>query len=455
MSEWSVVRIADLGTVTTGRTPPSSRPKCFGHLIPFITPTDMTGSRTVEKSQRFLSEEEVELLQKCVVENGVAVSCIGWQMGKALLIKEPSVTNQQINTIVPETNAVDLLYLYYALSARRDEIFRLGSGGSRTPILNKSAFSQLEVALPPLEMQRRIAHILGTLDDKIELNRKMNRTLEVIARAIFKSWSVDFDPVIDNALAAGKPIPEEFAERAARRARLTHGKSPLPENIHRLFPDEFQDSELGPIPKGWEVGVLQDLAEVQIGGDWGKEVSFDGGIAIRCLRGVDLGHLRETGTADAPLRWIKKSSFEKRNMDSRDVLIATSGAGPLGRVLWVSPGLAGVFPEAILYSNFCKRLRAESEAWAIYMDAILAEMRASGEIWEFSTGTSVPNLDVTGLMESRDVLIPPQDILERYASYCRVAASVRHSPETEQLRQIRDTLLPWLLSGGWREAAIK
>ena len=77
--------------------------------------------------------------------------------------------------------------------------------------------TQATVDLPPLPEQRAIAHILGTLDDKIELNRRMNETLEGMARAVFKSWFVDFDPVIDNALAAGNPIPDRFRDRAAQR----------------------------------------------------------------------------------------------------------------------------------------------------------------------------------------------------------------------------------------------
>ena len=174
MCSRQTARIGELGPVTTGRTPPSSRPECFGEEIPFITPTDMTGTRTVTSPQRYLSEDGVDLLRKCVVQDGVAVSCIGWQMGKALLVREACVTNQQINTVVPEREDVDLLYLYYNLSSRREEIFRLGAGGSRTPILNKSAFSQLEIELPPLPEQRHVADILGTLDDKIELNRRMN-----------------------------------------------------------------------------------------------------------------------------------------------------------------------------------------------------------------------------------------------------------------------------------------
>jgi len=264
MSNWRLIPIGDLGKVTTGRTPPSSRPECFGKMMPFITPSDMTGSRTVEKPQRFLSEEGAGLLHKCVVEQGVAVSCIGWQMGKALLIEKPSVTNQQINTVVPNSGKVELLYLYYVLSARRDEIFRLGSGGSRTPILNKSAFSQLEIALPPLEEQHRIARILGALDDKIELDRRMNRTLETIARAIFKSWFIDFDPVIDNAILNGKSIPDEFAARAAvRREILARSQpsppTPLPEVEGRDYRGGFRFSGL--VEKARELRQRQTPAE--------------------------------------------------------------------------------------------------------------------------------------------------------------------------------------------------
>lgn len=214
-----------------------------------------------------------------------------------------------------------------------------------------------------------------------------------------------------------------------------------------LFPSSFQDSPLGMIPKGWEVGTIGDLCEVQIGGDWGKEESFAEAIGVRCLRGVDLEHLRDNGAADAPVRWVKQASFAKRRMDSRDVLIATSGAGPLGRVLWVSPDLAGAFDEQVLYSNFCKRLRAGTESGAIYLDAVLAQMRDSGEIWDFATGTSIPNLDTVGLLETRAVVIPQQRALDVYSGYVRAATSHRYSRESTDLLKIRDTLLPQLVSG--------
>ena len=123
--------------------------------------------------------------------------------------------------------------------------------GATMPSLNTEILSNVPIVYPPLPEQRAIAHVLGTLDDKIELNRRMNETLESMARALFKSWFVDFDPV-----------------RAKMEGRWRPGESlpGLPSNLYDLFPDRLVDSELGPIPDGWEVGVLDDSIELLSGG---------------------------------------------------------------------------------------------------------------------------------------------------------------------------------------------
>ena len=168
--------------------------------------------------------------------------------------------------------------------------------GATMPSLNQEILDLIPLVLPSKPYQDRIAHILGTLDDKIELNRRMNRTLEAIARAIFKSWFIDFDPIIDNAILNGKPIPDEFAKRAeVRREIIARSQpsppSPLPEvegrqsapdagpsevnsspsgrgggegvaDYRHLFPDSFQDSPLGKIPKGWEAKPFSEIVEI-------------------------------------------------------------------------------------------------------------------------------------------------------------------------------------------------
>ena len=139
-------------------------------------------------------------------------------------------------------------YLYYFLTQKRivNHLHALAEQStSAYPSIRPPDIGSLTIHLPPLSEQNIIAHILGTLDDKIELNRKMNETLGAMAQTLFKSWFVDFDPVIDKALAAGNPIPEELSEKAERRKQLGDKRKPLPEDIVSLFPDEFENSELG------------------------------------------------------------------------------------------------------------------------------------------------------------------------------------------------------------------
>jgi type I restriction enzyme S subunit len=153
------------------------------------------------------------------------------------------------------------------------------------------------VPLPPISEQRAIAHILGTLDDKIELNRRMNETLEAMARALFKSWFIDFDPVRAKAASgpslardprldpigeaerrAGQDVPMSDERHGRRDSRPTDPG--LPKRLADLFPDSFEDSELGEIPKGWEVKTIGDLADV-VGGSTPsttKSAFWDGGV---------------------------------------------------------------------------------------------------------------------------------------------------------------------------------
>ena len=132
--------------------------------------------------------------------------------------------------------------------------------GSAVPSLTVPVLNDLKIKLPPLPEQKAIAHILSSLDNKIELNRRMNETLEAMAQALFKSWFVDFDPVIDNALAAGNAIPDEFFERAEQRKGIEKKDN---SEIQSLFPDEFEFSEdMGWIPKGWASDTVKELANV-------------------------------------------------------------------------------------------------------------------------------------------------------------------------------------------------
>ncbi len=280
--EWKPKRIGELGKVVTGKTPSTKKPEHFGGEYPFITIPDLDGRRDITKTARTLSPLGAETMAKCLLPPGaVMMSCIA-TIGKCGITTRPSFTNQQINSVICG-NDVDPKFLYYIFKQLSPALEAAGGGGSVYTNVSKSRFSRIEVLLPPLKEQQAIAHILGTLDDKIELNRRMNETLEAMARAIFKSWFVDFDPVVANAVRAGKPVPERFAKAAARfrtgvsvaqGAAQTGGLAP---HIAELFPDGFEDSELGEIPRGWEVGSL------------GKVTGFLGGYAFKSKDWTDQG----------------------------------------------------------------------------------------------------------------------------------------------------------------------
>jgi type I restriction enzyme, S subunit len=180
--------------------------------------------------------------------------------------------------VVPE-----FFYYFFKSPLGKDSIYSIVEQGAGASGVRGSDLANLNVPLPPLPEQKAIAHVLGTLDDRIELNRRMNETLEAMAQALFKSWFVDFDPVIDNALASGKEIPAELSERAAVRAALGDKRQPLPAEIRTLFPNEFTDSaELGWIPKGWEVKTFNQFIELIGGGTpktsveeyWGGDIPW-------------------------------------------------------------------------------------------------------------------------------------------------------------------------------------
>ncbi len=168
-------------------------------------------------------------------------------------------------------NKVSPLYLRWLTNGRNwwGQVQKFLNVGAVFDSLRCRDIPNFEINLPPLPEQKAIAHILGTLDDKIELNRQMNETLEAMAQALFKSWFVDFDPVMDKALAQGNEIPEELQAKAERRkaVKASGAYKALPQDVMDLFPSSFvYNEDLGKwIPEGWEIGSLGNEYKVTMG----------------------------------------------------------------------------------------------------------------------------------------------------------------------------------------------
>ena len=206
---WRKYRIKDVGEVITGKTPSSNYPEQFGNMIPFVTPTDFKNyNKNIYHSERGISEDGIKVFgNKILPINSVLVSCIGSDMGKVVMNRVSCLTNQQINSIIVNDEKATPDFVYYMLLSKYKLLKGMATGGSTMPIVNKGDFENIELYFPKIvSEQSRIASILSSLDDKIELNLQMNKTLESTAQSIFKEWFVDFRfPGFDGELVHGMP----------------------------------------------------------------------------------------------------------------------------------------------------------------------------------------------------------------------------------------------------------
>lgn len=248
---WPVVRLEKLasdkpGSIAIG--PFGSRMKSdvytpFG--VPVIRGTNISASRAWKNSWVYVSNDFADRLPNCNAHEGDLVFPHRGSIGEVAVVpgdKPRYMISTSLMKFRPDLEKVSSLFLFYYFRSDfgRNEIMRyssqVGTPGIGQPL---TSLRQFQVVLPPREEQEHIAEILSVLDDKIELNRKTNETLEAMARALFKDWFVDFGPV---------------------RAKAEGREAYLPEEIWGLFPDSFEDSELGEIPRGWGVKPLSEIA---------------------------------------------------------------------------------------------------------------------------------------------------------------------------------------------------
>lgn len=192
-SVWQTVTLGQLGKVITGKTPSKDHPNDWGDVMPFITPSDYKNyGKMAFASERMLSAAGVERqLNRVLPKNSILVTCIGSDMGKSVMNAVPCVTNQQINSIIPNSEVVDSDFSYYITLNLYNTLRLLGADGTAVPILNKTDFEEIEVLLPKISEQKAIASVLSSLDDKIDLLHRQNKTLESLAETLFRQWFIE------------------------------------------------------------------------------------------------------------------------------------------------------------------------------------------------------------------------------------------------------------------------
>lgn len=236
--KWTKVPLSKIIDLSGGGTPKRKNPEYWGGTIPWLSIKDFNHDRryvnTTEESITKLGLENSAT--KLLSKGNLIVSARG-TVGAISQLSQPMAFNQSCYGVNAKTDYTTNDFLYYLIKYHIDNFKRISHGAVFDTITRKT-FQHLNVSLPPLSEQHIICNILGTLDDKIELNRRMSETLEEMAQALFKSWFVDFDPV---------------------RAKMEGRNTGLPKHIADLFSDRLVESELGKIPEGWKVKLFEDI----------------------------------------------------------------------------------------------------------------------------------------------------------------------------------------------------
>ena len=223
MSDWQEVTLGEIGQIVTGSTPPAKNAHWFGDKYEFITPSDMEEGQRRATPTRWLSDVGAErMATRLVPKDAVCFVCIGATIGKVCMTQAPSVTNQQINSVVVNGEN-DARFIYYLLRHVAEGIAST-VGGAATPIINKSSFATTRVRVPSHPTQRRIGSMLGVIDDLIENNGQRIAVLERMAHSTYREWCVHF-------------------------------RYPGHED------DVMVDSPVGSIPAGWDVVAVSSLVE--------------------------------------------------------------------------------------------------------------------------------------------------------------------------------------------------
>lgn len=270
----------------------------------------------------FIDENKFSEMKRFKVEtDDLLISCSG-TVGKVTIISEDDpkgIISQALLILRCNTNIILPQYLkYFFLSSKGyNSIISRSSGSVQVNLAKRDVIESIPLSLPPLATQQKIAEILSSLDDKIELNNKINANLETQAQAIFKSWFIDFEP---------------FG---------------------------------GKMPEGWKMGKLGDIVEEMLNGDWGKDEPLGTNTEfVYCVRGADIPDVKVGNKGKMPKRYILPKNFESKHLVDGDLVIEISGGSPTqstGRIAYISQALLNRYEGKMVCTNFCKAIKPKQD----------------------------------------------------------------------------------------------
>ncbi|MXZ13856.1 MAG: restriction endonuclease subunit S [Candidatus Dadabacteria bacterium] len=406
-SEWRDMTLGDVMTLQRGFDLPKTKRKPGNY--PVIASTGPVGTH----EEAMVTGPGVVIGRSGSLGGGQFIKHDFWPLNTTLWVKDFKGNEPR--------------FCYFLLKSLDLTQFNAGSG---VPTLNRNHIHLLPVAIPSPSQQRAIVHILGTLDDKIELNNQMNSTLKAITQALFRSWFVNFDPIrakIEGRWRPGESLPS------------------LPANLWDLFPDNLVDSELGKIPDGWKPTLLgKELAEL-VSGSRPKGGAVKSGIpSIGAENVIGLGHYDFSKEKYIPIEFFEKLKTKGANLRHGDVLLYKDGA-KIGRKTYFDQG----FPHSQCAVNeHVFILRMEKPELQRYLFFWLDQPWITQEIISLNSNSAQPGINQVGV-RSIPFLLPNLDLVSEFDKKIvqLIHRLFTNCLESRQLATMRDTLLPRLVSG--------
>ncbi len=436
--EWPLERIDDVAEkIAMGPFGSSIKVETFVPAgIPVISGQHLQGSRLDDTRYNFISIEHADRLANANVQRGDVIFTHAGNIGQVALIPNNSkydryvISQRQfylrcnVKKIIPEF----ITYFFKTREGQHRLLANTSSSGVPSIAQPVSYLKTILVPAPPLSEQKAIAHILSTLDDKIELNRKMNQTFEDIAQVVFKSWFVDFDPV---------------------RAKVEGRDTGLPEYISVLFPDSFEDSELGQVPLGWNIMPLGELTNLTKGVSYRSSELTESDTALVTLKSFARGG----GYRPEGLKSFSGAYKANQVVTPGEVVVActdvTQAAEVVGRPAMVRPSSNY---ETLVASLDTLIIRPKDERLtSAFLYCLCGLNIFTAHTYAHTTGTTVLHL-ASNAVPSFRLALPSPNLVQAFNKIAVLLLTKIQNAEqeSETLANLHDSLLPKLVSGELR-----
>ena len=406
MEHWNEAKIKDLAEVKGGKRLPKGK-----QLIkepnnhPYIRIRDLGKAKYLQLNSEYeyVDDETQKTIARYIVNTGdILISVVGTIGLIGIVGSTLDKANQTENCDkIVNIHGINPEYLYYYLvSDLGQEEIKRGTVGAVQPKLPLKNVLDITVKYPSIWAQEKIVAILSAIDEKIAVNKKINNNLEQQAQAIFKEWFID-----------------------------------NPEN------------------ENWSNGTFSELIQSTLSGDWGKEAPTGNNTEkVYCVRGADIPEVKAGNKGKMPTRYILPKNYASKKLTTGDIVVEISGGSPTqstGRCTAISESLLNRYDSGMVCTNFCRAIKPIS-GYSMFIYYYWQYLYDKGVFFSYENGTTgIKNLDINGFLGTEPIIIPPEEKVLAFDDYCQTVFDqiFANGKESEQLAQLRDALLPKLMSG--------